>query len=243
MTPMQVLGGAGSTIAGPTVLGDGLIAAMNNIADKPLREDMVLPAAYDALTNKDRASELLGRTPGTAATEAPAHQELLAAVAKTGVEPQQLVRGTAAAEASGQVDPQVEQQAVENITKETGAPPEPGMWDKLTPGQKWLLGAGVGLAAIGLLTSLTDENGGGLGSTLAAVLGGTMALGAAAHGGMLGEGVQNATKAVTDPLLSSTNMQPVSRDQQQMLAAVRGADLDRYQQLRAGPNPNIPQIA
>jgi hypothetical protein len=171
------------------------------------------------------------------------HKELLAAVAKTGVEPKQLVDGAEAAEASGQVDPQMEQQAVENITKETGAPPEPGMWDKLTPGQKWLLGAGVGLAAIGLLTSLTDENGGGLGSTLAAVLGGTMALGAAAHGGMLGEGVQNATKAVTDPLLSSTNMQPVSRDQQQMLAAVRGADLDRYQQLRAGPNPNIPQIA
>lgn len=171
------------------------------------------------------------------------HKELLAAVAKTGVEPKQLVDGAEAAEASGQVDPQMEQQAVENITKETGAPPEPGMWDKLTPGQKWLLGAGVGLAAIGLLTSLTDENGGGLGSTLAAVLGGTMALGAAAHGGMLGEGVQNATKAVTDPLLSSTNMQPVSRDQQQMLTAVRGADLDRYQQLRAGPNPNIPQIA
>ena len=175
--------------------------------------------------------------------QAAAAKKLHADAQQTGMPPQQLAEGADAAEQAGQVSPEIEQAAVDNVTKETGAPPEPGMWEKLTPGQKWLLGAGLSLAAIGALTSLMDEHGGGLGSTLATVLGGGLALGAAAHGGMLGEDVQNATHAITDPLLSASNMQPVSGDQQRMLAAVRGADLDRYQQMRAGPNPNIPQIA
>lgn len=207
------------------------------------------PATLDAMIEKQK--------PG-AIQQLGVNQELAKLQQATNMPPQQLQEGLAKAEQQG-IDPQTEAKAGENFVKQkteeaikqTGAPPAPEeqagwmeQFNAMPTGAKWLLGIGAGIGLLGLLNSLSDE-GGGMAGSLALLLGGSLAAGAAAHGGMMGKDIQGATQAITSPVtnLLGNNIQPLSGDQQRMLAAVRGADLDRYQQLRSGTNPNIPQLA
>lgn len=90
-----------------------------------------------------------------------------------------------------------DQQGQGSLAKQLGDPQTAmEMYQQMDPGAKLLLWGGLAIGAIGLLSALADERGGGLMSWIMVLLGVGGALGAAGHGGFLGQGAQQGIQGL-----------------------------------------------
>lgn len=105
------------------------------------------------------------------------------------------------------------------------------MYGQMDPGAKLLLWGGLAIGAIGLLSALADEEGGGLMSWIMVLLGAGGALGAAGHGGFLGQGVQRGIQGLMGQITGKQQPPPAPS------AASQAATQMARQQIESAESP------